>query len=152
MTDDPRDRDAAGSADAEGTGAPSLESWSGAPEQSTWTSIDPDADTGTGAGGERVRRPSSLLGDTPIPPRAAALRSSLSEKIASVSHGGSGGAPTGGDAGAGGGTPIGGTAPLQSEQPIERLRRLIAERPEVAVGAAFVGGLVLASILKRLAR
>jgi hypothetical protein len=29
---------------------------------------------------------------------------------------------------------------------------LVHERPEVAVGAAFVGGMILATILKRLAR
>jgi hypothetical protein len=151
VTDEARDQDAAGSAGAEGADGPSLESWSGAPEQSTWTPIDPNGETG--AGGGRVRRPSSLLGDTPIPPRAAALRTSLSEKIAAVSHGATGGSPTGGDAGTGGGgIPGGGPVPLPGGDLIERLRTLVAERPEVAVGAAFVGGLVLASILKRLAR
>ena len=36
--------------------------------------------------------------------------------------------------------------------PQERAAALIDERPEVAVGAAFAGGLVLALILKRLVR
>lgn len=152
MTDDARDQDAAGSAGAEGADTSSLESWSGAVEQPTWTPIDPDAETS--AAGERVRRPSSLLGDTPIPPRAAALRASVSEKIAAVSHGGSSGSgDTGGvRAGGGGGIPSVGPAPLPGEDLIVRLRTLAAERPEVVVGAAFVGGLVLATILKRLAR
>ena len=36
--------------------------------------------------------------------------------------------------------------------PQERAAALVDERPEVAVGAAFGGGLLLAMILKRLAR
>ena len=36
--------------------------------------------------------------------------------------------------------------------PLEQLTKLINERPEVGVGLAFVGGVILASILNRLAR
>jgi hypothetical protein len=35
---------------------------------------------------------------------------------------------------------------------LDRVRALAADRPEVVVGAAFVGGLLLATILKRLGR
>jgi hypothetical protein len=45
------------------------------------------------------------------------------------------------------------TAPTwRPEDEPSRAKALAAERPEVAVGAAFAGGLVLALILKRLAR
>jgi hypothetical protein len=36
--------------------------------------------------------------------------------------------------------------------PIEKVNALVAERPEVGVGGAFAGGIVLALILKRLGR
>ena len=36
--------------------------------------------------------------------------------------------------------------------PVSSAQAIVEERPEVAVGAAFAGGLVLAVILKRLAR
>ena len=39
-----------------------------------------------------------------------------------------------------------------SASPQQRLAAIADERPEVAVGAAFGGGLLLALILKRLAR
>jgi len=40
----------------------------------------------------------------------------------------------------------------QLEKRAEKFLELVNERPEVGLGAAFVGGLILASILKRLAR
>jgi hypothetical protein len=36
--------------------------------------------------------------------------------------------------------------------PIDRLRTLTKQRPEVGLGLAFAGGLVIATILKRLGR
>jgi hypothetical protein len=36
--------------------------------------------------------------------------------------------------------------------PVDRLRSLSRQRPEVGLGVAFAGGLVIASILKRLGR
>jgi hypothetical protein len=41
---------------------------------------------------------------------------------------------------------------VEPASPQERLAAIANERPEAAVGAAFAGGLVLALILKRLAR
>ncbi|HEY4829993.1 MAG TPA: hypothetical protein VIH85_24735 [Solirubrobacteraceae bacterium] len=46
----------------------------------------------------------------------------------------------------------GSTGAVDAASPQERLAALAAERPEAAVGAAFAGGLLLALILKRLAR
>ncbi len=43
-------------------------------------------------------------------------------------------------------------APSSSRQALDRAGALAQERPEVAVGAALGGGLLLAMILKRLAR
>ena len=42
--------------------------------------------------------------------------------------------------------------PVSAPGPAHQLAARVDERPEVAVGGAFVGGLVLALILKRLAR
>jgi hypothetical protein len=42
--------------------------------------------------------------------------------------------------------------PEPAPSPLDRASTLVAERPEVGVGAAFGGGFVLAMILKRLAR
>lgn len=42
--------------------------------------------------------------------------------------------------------------PSEAPSPAAQAAALAAERPEVAVGAAFAGGLVAALILKRLAR
>jgi hypothetical protein len=39
-----------------------------------------------------------------------------------------------------------------SPGPLDRVTTLMRERPEVAIAAAFVGGLLVAQILKRLAR
>lgn len=43
-------------------------------------------------------------------------------------------------------------APGPAPTPLDRGSALAAERPEVAVGAAFAGGFVVAMILRRLAR
>ena len=49
-------------------------------------------------------------------------------------------------------TPIPPAAPAgAASQALSSTAALVEERPEVAVGAAFAGGLVLALILKRLA-
>jgi hypothetical protein len=108
--------------------------------------------------GNRIRRPSSLLADGPIPPRASALRHSLSDKIASVTHhadGPAGDEPI--DPGAGAEFAARAVDDLGSrgsrvQKLTERARVLAADRPEVVVGAAFAGGLLLATILRRLAR
>ena len=42
--------------------------------------------------------------------------------------------------------------PEPSATPLDRATTLAAERPEVAIGAAFAGGFLFAMILKRLAR
>ena len=41
---------------------------------------------------------------------------------------------------------------VQLQKRVESFVALVNERPEVGLGVAFVGGLILASILKRLAR
>ncbi len=41
---------------------------------------------------------------------------------------------------------------VKVEQQAEKFVALVQERPEVGLGVAFLGGLILASILKRLAR
>jgi hypothetical protein len=132
-----------------------LQAWTEAAERPTWTPIDSgggaaSADSPGFAG--RVRRPSSLLRDTPIPERASALRHSLGEKIASVTHHGD--SPDGGGVGADPDStiPASGARELPFDDMIERARVFAADRPEVVLGAAFAGGLVLATILKRLAR
>ena len=43
-------------------------------------------------------------------------------------------------------------APEPAPTPLDRASALATERPEIAVGAAFAGGFVLAMILKRLGR
>ncbi len=43
-------------------------------------------------------------------------------------------------------------APDRGPSAVEQLSNLVRERPEVGLGIAFVGGVVLATILKRLAR
>jgi hypothetical protein len=43
-----------------------------------------------------------------------------------------------------------GHAAEPSADPLEPVRALVAERPEVAVGAAFAGGILAAMILRRL--
>ncbi len=43
-------------------------------------------------------------------------------------------------------------APDPGPSPLEQLSKLVSERPEVGLGIAFVGGVVIATILKRLAR
>jgi hypothetical protein len=43
-------------------------------------------------------------------------------------------------------------SPEAPTSPLDTARALSSERPEVAAGAAFAGGLLLALILKRLAR
>jgi len=47
---------------------------------------------------------------------------------------------------------VGSDSAWRPEDEPSRAAALAAKRPEVAVGAAFAGGLVLALILKRLAR
>lgn len=42
--------------------------------------------------------------------------------------------------------------PQPSPSPVDKVTALVAERPEIGVGGAFVGGIVLALILKRLGR
>lgn len=42
--------------------------------------------------------------------------------------------------------------PPSDKQPVEKLRTLTKQRPEVGLGLAFAGGLVIATILKRLGR
>ena len=42
--------------------------------------------------------------------------------------------------------------PATDKLPVDQLRQLVKERPEVGLGLAFAGGLVLATILKRLGR
>jgi hypothetical protein len=151
VTDEPLDQDAtAASAEPREAGADPLQPWSDRAEQPTWTPIEPEGGQSEAANGadNRVRRPSSLLGDSPIPPRASALRHSLGEKISAVTH--HGGAPT--EGGAGATTPARGGGAVSVAELTERVRTLAADRPEVVVGAAFAGGLVLAAILKRLAR
>jgi len=118
------------SAGAEAGGADALQSWTDAAERPTWTPIESEAEKDAAAA-DRVRRPSSL-----------------GEKISAVTHHGD--AAGGSDAGAG--TPVAGSRAMPFGGPIGRVRALAAERPEVVVGAAFAGGLVLATILKRLAR
>jgi hypothetical protein len=43
-------------------------------------------------------------------------------------------------------------APDHGPSAMAQLSRLVNERPEVGLGLAFVGGVVLATLLKRLAR
>jgi hypothetical protein len=45
-----------------------------------------------------------------------------------------------------------GAAPPRDAQPPDAIAAIVAERPEVAVGVAFAGGLLLARILRRLGR
>jgi hypothetical protein len=49
-------------------------------------------------------------------------------------------------------SPDGQPQPVAAPGPAQQLAARVDERPEVAVGGAFVGGLVIALILKRLAR
>ncbi|HUA05604.1 MAG TPA: hypothetical protein VMB27_16980 [Solirubrobacteraceae bacterium] len=57
------------------------------------------------------------------------------------------------DASPGGASPGGASPGAADSIPLQaRAAALAEERPEVAVGAAFAGGLVVALILKRLAR
>ncbi len=147
----------ASAAGVDTAGEGSLQAWTDAAERPTWTPIEPEGDAPTGFGA-RIRRPGSLIGDGALPPRASALRNSLSEKIASVTHHGessAGKVPV--DPGAG--AEFGASIPdgLASREPrlqelTARLRAVAADRPEVVLGVAFAGGLVLATILKRLAR
>ncbi|MFZ0385601.1 MAG: hypothetical protein WAL22_08060 [Solirubrobacteraceae bacterium] len=44
------------------------------------------------------------------------------------------------------------TGPQPGPTPIEKVTALVAERPEIGVGGAFAGGIVIALILKRLGR
>jgi hypothetical protein len=44
------------------------------------------------------------------------------------------------------------SAPAQPQEPTLAIPGLPLDRPELHVGAAFVGGLLLATVLKRLAR
>jgi hypothetical protein len=44
------------------------------------------------------------------------------------------------------------TGPQPDPSPIDKVTALVSERPEVGVGGAFAGGIVLALILKRLGR
>lgn len=44
------------------------------------------------------------------------------------------------------------STPAQQASPVEQAAVLANERPEVAVGAAFAGGILAALILKRLGR
>lgn len=41
---------------------------------------------------------------------------------------------------------------VMEKLPIENLKTVVRERPEVGLGLAFAGGLVIATLLRRLAR
>jgi hypothetical protein len=85
------------------------------------------------------------MADTPIPPRPSVLRESVGEKISVTHHGEAPAAVAD--------PPFAGSAEkMPNESMIERLRVLTANRPEIVIGAAFASGLLLATILKRLAR
>jgi hypothetical protein len=160
--DDPSGPDDPG---VESTGE-SLGSWEAPAAEPAWTDIDVDpesaglagssasgaADATDGSEGHsgRLRRPSSLRsaveGESgvprrkltpppfPKPPKAAPTEAA----------GPSSPAPKPADT----------VSPPVDRGPsaVARLTTLVSERPEVGVGIAFFGGLVLASILKRLAR
>jgi hypothetical protein len=49
-------------------------------------------------------------------------------------------------------TKLPGGRPSTDRLPLEQFSKLVKERPEVGLGLAFAGGLVLATILKRLGR
>jgi hypothetical protein len=51
-----------------------------------------------------------------------------------------------------GAVPVVPPAPDDTQTPLTASKSLMTDRPELAVGGAFAGGLVLALILKRLAR
>jgi hypothetical protein len=75
-----------------------------------------------------------------VTPDPDSTQTSAGQPAADDSPGAAFGASAQASAGSGGPTPQ------------ERAAALVDERPEVAVGAAFGGGLLLALILKRLAR
>lgn len=153
-----------------------LTPWASAAQDGTWTPIEvegesvPAADPVepepiTSAG--RSRRPTSI-GLPPVTERSSNLRASIRDSLTTApprpfARGEVSGEPE----------PSGGASAVQSthaasasrstgsagpaEPPtfpplVERIVALSSERPEVLLGAAFVGGVFLATILKRFAR
>lgn len=137
-----------------------------ADEQPTaaWSELLAESDTGSGeqpaAAGAHKRRPSSLraavtaAADVPrrrlTPPTFPGASSSSGSP---ATAGADPGSPVS-EAGAAGRSrrvPNPGPA-LAQKLPLEQLGTLVRQRPEVGLGLAFAGGLVLATIIKRLGR
>lgn len=135
-----------------------LGAWGAPASEPEWTAIEVEAESaGPGSAepgpssqvpGGRPRRPSSLraqIGESVNVPRRPLTPPPFPPQPV-----GPGSAPPGGSAGAEPArAPAGGT---ELQKRVESFVALVNERPEVGLGVAFVGGLILASILKRLAR
>lgn len=162
-------------ASSEPAGAASSEPPRAAPSEPAGTSSGPDA-PGPATSAARSKRPTAY-GLPPVTERSSDLRSTISDALTTkapsplsrLSAAAAGAAAAVGSAASSaahaGEHRASETAPAQptpnaqpseskpsGPSPIEQLKALTAERPEVAIGAAFLGGLLLATILKRLAR
>jgi hypothetical protein len=134
-----------------------LGTWGVPAPEPEWTEIEVETESaGPGSAepgpssqvpGGRSRRPSSLrsqIGESVNVPRRRLTPPpfpSPSEAPAAAAPGPAGAGPAR--------APAGG---VQLQKRVENFVALVNERPEVGLGVAFVGGLILASILKRLAR
>jgi hypothetical protein len=134
-----------------------LGTWGASAPEPEWTEIEVETESaGPGsaepgpssqAPGGRSRRPSSLrsqIGESVNVPRRRVTPPPFPSPSAAPAAAAPGPA---GDRSAR--APAGG---VQLQKRVEDFVALVNERPEVGLGVAFVGGLILASILKRLAR
>jgi hypothetical protein len=131
-----------------------LSAWGAPAPEPEWTAIEVESESiGPGsaepgpASVGRPRRPSSLraqIGESVDVPRRPLSPPRFPPQPA---------APAAGETGSAGAEPT--RAPAGGDQLQKRVESFVAlmnERPEVGLGVAFVGGLIAASILKRLAR
>ncbi|HTW12108.1 MAG TPA: hypothetical protein VME01_05145 [Solirubrobacteraceae bacterium] len=155
----------------------SLDSWSESSEQPTWTPIDvesenPAADAIKPAAGPNPY--AAIPQGEPVPAapagrRPSSLRAALDERLPNVPRRSltppplrhnQADSPASAAASAPAPAPAVSAATSRAAEPKahsgpglpERIIVLVNERPEVAIGVAFVGGLLLATILKRLGR
>jgi hypothetical protein len=149
---------------AEPTPEQPLGEWGTSEPETTWTEIDVEAesagpglggpgpapqasgDNPTGTEGTRLRRPSSLRSPADLA-NAVPRRKLTPPQFPKPNEGERPPATAPGTPGA---SSDPGSAP--GPTPLAKFTALVNERPEVGLGVAFLGGLLLATILKRLAR
>jgi hypothetical protein len=177
VSDETEDRDGTGEEVTEQAGEQQVGAWSEPAAAPRWSEIASEAEGAAASGAAasepaaesqpateaaRARRPSSLRSDpaasSDVPrrrlvPPSFARASSKSETPAAPPPDSQSNSPVSDVSGPGSsGQMSNAGGSLLDKLPAKKLQKFVKERPEAGLGLAFIGGLLIATILRRLAR